>query len=183
MRRRCGGHGLGWGTIAATQSEVTLARERIAAHKDFARVLGGLFFLGSVFSVFTWHLWLEHKASLLVWMVCLVATLAAGLLVPDRTAIYGLLIFFGSYLSYGRSWQWLHGEVPAYVPLLWILGIVLALALAPKWKIALGAALGMWALLSLKAVLLDREPRAIYITAIACALIFGLLLTTRHGDS
>ncbi len=183
MRRRCGGHGLGWRTIAGTQSEITLARERIAAHKDFARVLGGLFFLGSVFSVFTWHLWLEHKAPLLVWMVCLVATLAAGLLVPDRTVLYGLLIFFSSYLSYGRSWQWLHGEVPAYVPLLWILGTVFVVRIAPKWKVALIAALGMWALLSLKAVLFDREPRAVYITAIACALILGILVTARKADS
>jgi hypothetical protein len=182
MRRRCRGHGLDWG-IAATQSEITLARERIAAHKDFSRVLGGLFFLGSVFSVFTWHLWLEHKVPLLVWVVCVVATLAAGLLVPDRTAVYGLLIFFSSYLSYGRSWQWLHGEVPAYVPLLWILGTVLVVRIAPKWKVALFAALGIWALLGLKAVLLDREPRAIYITAIACALILGLLLTARHSDT
>ena len=55
--------------------------------------------------------------------------------------------------------------------------------LAPKWKIASGAALGMWALLGLKAVLLDREPRAIYITVIASALILGLLITARHSDS
>jgi hypothetical protein len=66
---------------------------------------------------------------------------------------------------------------------LWILGIVLVLSIAPKWKIALGAALGMWALLSLKTALLDRDPRALIITVIAVALIIGILLTARHSDS
>lgn len=176
-------YGLGWARIARAQSAITLARERMAAHKDLARVLGGLFFLGLVLSVFTWHLRLEHKTSLLLWVVCLVFTFAAGLLIPDRTALYGLLLFFSSYLSCARSWQWLHGGVPAYVPVLWVLGSVLVLSIAPKWKIALIAALGMWAILSLKAVLLDREPRAIYVTAVACVLILGILLTARRSDT
>jgi hypothetical protein len=165
------------------QQWVVHCREKINSSKSSERFVIGLAFMGFVLSVATWHWWLEHKVGLYIWAFCLVGTFVLGLLAPNRTTVIALFVFGGSYISYGRSWQWLHGELPRYIPLLWILGIVLVLSIAPKWKIALGAALGMWALLSLKTALLDRDPRALIITVIAVALIIGILLTARHSDS
>lgn len=169
--------------VGVIWQRILRCREKINSSKNAERVLTGVTFSGFVFSVATWHWWLEHKVGLYAWAFCVLATLVLGLIAPNRNVAFAIFVFAGSYISVGRTWQWFHGEMPGYVPLLWVLGTALVVSLTPKWKIASGAALGMWALLGLKAVLLDREPRAIYITAIACALILGLLLTARHSDT
>jgi hypothetical protein len=168
--------------VAARQL-VLRCRERINSSKSVERFVIGLTFMGFVFSVATSHWWLEHKVGIYAWVLLVLGTFVLSLLAPDRNVTFALFVFGGSYVSFGRSWQWFHGELPAYVPLLWIFGIALVLSIAPKWKLALSAALGMWALLSVKAALLDREPRALIIAAIALALIIGILVTARRSDS
>jgi hypothetical protein len=157
-------------------------RKKINSSKNGERFVGGLTFLGFVFSVATWHWWLEHKVGLYAWVFCILVTLCLGLVAPDRNVAFAIFVFGGSYISVARIWQSFHGEVPGYVPVLWTLGTALVGSLAPKWKLTLLVALGMWAVLGLKAVLLDREPRAIYITAIASALIIAILVTAHGSD-
>jgi hypothetical protein len=158
-------------------------RERVRSSKDATCLVIGLTFFGFVFSVGTWHWWLEDKVGLYVWVFCVLATLTLSLIVPNRNVAFAAFVFGGSYISVGRTWEWLHGETPGYVPLLWVLGTTIVVGLAPKWKMVLGAALGVWAVLGLKSALFNNEPRALYITAIACALIVGLLLTARQSDT
>jgi hypothetical protein len=169
--------------VALIRERLFRWREKVRSSKDATRLVIGLTFFGFVFSVGTWHWWLEQKVGLYAWVFCVLATLTLFLIVPDRNVAFVALVFGGSYISVGRTWDWLHGEMPGYVPVLWVLGTTIVLGLAPKWKMVLGAALGVWALLGLKATILDREPGAIYITAIASALIVGLLLTARHSDT
>jgi hypothetical protein len=171
------------GMVGVLWQRILRCREKISSSKNAERLLIGLTFFGFVFSIATWHWWLEQKVGLYAWVLCVLATVVLSLVAPDRNVAFAIFVFGGSYVSVARIWQAFHGEVPGYVPALWTLGTALVGSLAPKWKMTLIAALGMWAVLSLKAVLLDREPRAIYITAIACALIIGLLLTARHSDT
>lgn len=171
------------GVVGVIWQRILRCREKIGSSKNAERLLGGLTFLGFVFSIATWHWWLENKVGLYAWAFCVLVTLVLGLAAPNRNAVFALFVFGGSYISVARIWQAFHGDVPGYVPALWTLGTAVVGSFAPKWKITLIAALGMWAVLSLKAVLLDREPRAIYIAGIACALIIALLLTARHSDT
>ncbi len=158
-------------------------RKRISNSGDWAGLPVGLTFLVLAFSVGTWHWWLEHKVGIYVWVVCVTVTFVSYMIAPDRDTPTVLLIFGASYVSVGRTWQWFRGEMPIYVPILWIAGVAFLLWVTPRKKMASIAALGMWALFSLKAVLLDREPRALFITAISLALIVGIVLTAKDSDS
>jgi hypothetical protein len=176
LRRLGKPYGFIWGGIIR-------CREKIHSSEDWNGLPIGLTFIGLAFSVGTWHWWLEHKVGLYVWVLVVLGTCILSLITPNRVATFALLVFVGSYVSTGRFWEWLHGGGPGYVPLAWVLGTVFLVSIAPKWKLTAIVALGMWAILSIKAVLLDGEPRALIITAIAIALIIGILLTARDSDS
>jgi hypothetical protein len=157
-------------------------RAHLSSSKDWAGFLVGLTFMGFAFSVGTWHWWLERKVGLYAWVLVVFTTCVLSLITPDRKTTTAVLVFCGSYVSVARTMQWLQGGSPAYVPMLWTLGMVFLVSITPKWKLATIVALGMWAALSLKAVFLDGEPRALIITAIAIALIIGISLTARNSD-
>jgi hypothetical protein len=162
--------------------QVDRYRETIRSSKNGERYVAGLAFMSFAFSVGTWHMWLEHKVGLYAWMLCSITTVGLSLVAPNRGTVSALLVFAGSYLSLARAWQWLHGEMPLYVPLLWVLGTLGIVSLAPKPRMTFMAALVVWVLLSIKAVVLDREPRAIYITVIASLIILAILLTAHDSD-
>ena len=64
------------GVVGATAADLR-RREKINSSKNAERVLAGVTFYGFVFSVATWHWWLEHNVGLYVWVLCALATLAS----------------------------------------------------------------------------------------------------------
>ena len=157
-------------------------RELVASvrWRDTTRLLIGLTFLGLVLSVYCWHLWLEGKAGIWVWGICLTFTALCGFGVSDTNLVLTLLSFTGSMICAGRTYQWLRGEMAWYVPFLWAAATGITIVVGKERRGVVVGALGIWLLLSLKAIVFDREPRAIYLAVAALALIAVMLRPQRH---
>ena len=100
----------------------------------------------------------------------------------ERHSWLQAVLVFGFFLSSagaGVNWyEWAAGRGTLHLPLLWSLPIVGILAVVPRRRVLVFAVLGLYVIYGLKAVLLNREPRAWYLVAAAAVLLVLLLITT-----
>ena len=86
-------------------------------------------------------------------------------------------IFVCSIVVVGKWWGWMTGEVEFYIPVAWTLVISVLIWAVPEKRVVVSGVLVVWGAYSLKGVFIDREPHALYVTAIAGVLILILLLS------
>jgi len=90
--------------------------------------------------------------------------------------VEGILLFIASLLAVGNWWKLAQGVVHFYVPVLWSLATLVLVLIATERKAMIFMVLGGWILYSLKALILDREPRALVILVIA--FLIGVIVET-----
>jgi hypothetical protein len=94
----------------------------------------------------------------------------------QATLVFGLFLCSA---GAGVNWyEWAGGRAPVYVPLLWSLPVVGIFAVVPRRRVLIFAVLGLYVIYGVKAMFLDREPRAGYIVGAAMILLLVLLITT-----
>ncbi len=90
--------------------------------------------------------------------------------------VEGTLLFIASVLAVGNWWKLAQGVVHFYVPVLWSLATLVLVLVATERKAMIFMVLGGWILYSLKALILDREPRALLIVIVA--FLIALIVET-----
>jgi hypothetical protein len=98
-------------------------------------------------------------------------------------AAMGVALFLSSAIALGSWFRYVHHQVNVCVPLIWTLLGLASILIAPRKRLLLIGALGLYVVYGLKAVVLDRDPQAWYVVVGALALAAVLVATGRRQPS
>jgi hypothetical protein len=97
---------------------------------------------------------------------------------PYLRGILVAFLFISSAAALGHWYLWATGQDPLRTPILWTVVSVVAFATVPRKRVLIFGVLGLYTVYGLKAVFLNREPRAWYLVGAAAVLLAILVLTT-----